>query len=412
MKQEIKDRIEQIQKGSVPSGYKQTPVGICPIDWNVTNLLRLAKIYDGVHQTPNYTNSGVKFVSVEDIKNIYDTNKYISYEDFKKNFYLFPLKDDILMTRIGDIGTPAIVKNDQILAYYVSLALFKPIKINTNYLFYLIKSNQIQKELFKKTIHVAFPKKINKNDIGKCKAMLNEDAIAQNQIAKILDIWGKAISLQEKKIEKLQEKKKALIQKLFKPKDDWNIVFFKDLFKERKTYCEQNNGYEHLTLSIGGVVPKTERYNRDFLVKEKEKKYKITLLNDICYNPANLKFGVICMNCYGKGIFSPIYVTYEICDNFDKNFVKYFVMRKQFIKQLRKYEQGTVYERMAVCSEDFLKYKTKFPNLKIQNKISRLLLIIDESVTIEKQLLEKYKEQQKALMQLLLTGIVRVEKLN
>lgn len=53
-------------------------------------------------------------------------------------------------------------------------------------------------------------------------------------------------------------------------------------------------------------MPKTERYDRDFLVSS-EKKYKITKMSDICYNPANMKFGVICLNTYGNAIFSHIH---------------------------------------------------------------------------------------------------------
>ena len=48
---------------------------------------------------------------------------------------------------------------------------------------------------------------------------------------------------------------------------------------------------------------------------------KITKLNDLCYNPANLKFGVICLNKYGSAIFSPIYVTFEISEIYNCDFI-------------------------------------------------------------------------------------------
>ena len=79
-----------------------------------------------------------------------------------------PEINDILMTRIGDIGTPTIVSKEQPLAYYVSLALIKPLNIDSFFLKYLIESKSFQHELWKKTIHVAFPKKINKEQIGEC----------------------------------------------------------------------------------------------------------------------------------------------------------------------------------------------------------------------------------------------------
>lgn len=82
MTQEIQQRIDQIEKGQVPTGYKQTKVGIVPSDWVFIKLGEIADIYDGTHQTPNYTDNGIKFVSVENISSIYDTVKYISKEDF------------------------------------------------------------------------------------------------------------------------------------------------------------------------------------------------------------------------------------------------------------------------------------------------------------------------------------------
>ena len=69
------------------------------------------------------------FLSVEDITTLV-SNKYISLEDFRRLYKVYPQKDDILMTRIGDVGTPNVVKSTDLLAYYVSLALIKPKKIS------------------------------------------------------------------------------------------------------------------------------------------------------------------------------------------------------------------------------------------------------------------------------------------
>ena len=49
------------------------------------------------------------FLSVENIHSL-KSNKYISYEDFERDFKIFPEKGDVLMTRIGDIGTANVVE--------------------------------------------------------------------------------------------------------------------------------------------------------------------------------------------------------------------------------------------------------------------------------------------------------------
>ena len=112
-------------------------------DLGITYKLKdIAKIYDGTHQTPDYKSSGIPFVSVENIDNIFKFNKYISKEayelEFNKNH---PIKGDILMTRIGDIGTPALITKDIDIGYYVSLArisLFD--KVLPEYMYFYIQT--------------------------------------------------------------------------------------------------------------------------------------------------------------------------------------------------------------------------------------------------------------------------------
>ena len=184
MRQDIRERIEQINNGQVPQGYTQTKFGIFPIDWEIKKLSKVANVYDGTHQTPEYKEEGVKFVSVENIKTS-KTDKYISFNDYNKQYKIKPQVNDILMSRIGDIGTPNIILNNEVLAYYVTLALIRSYDINSQFLKNAISGSFFQAELNKRTLHVAFPNKINLGDIGKClvlKPLLNEE---QQKIAEI-----------------------------------------------------------------------------------------------------------------------------------------------------------------------------------------------------------------------------------
>ena len=76
---------------------------LCPGGVEYTVLKTVCNIYDGTHQTPNYTDSGVKFASVENIDDLFATTKYISVEDYEK-YKIKPQKNDVLMTRIGSVG--------------------------------------------------------------------------------------------------------------------------------------------------------------------------------------------------------------------------------------------------------------------------------------------------------------------
>ena len=188
-------------------------------EWKHYRLKDIVKIYDGTHQTPNYIDDGIKFVSVENIGNLEGTNKYISKVDYDKDFKIKPEINDILMTRIGDIGTPAIIDTKENYAYYVSLAL---LKANQEILFpkffvQRILSESFQHELWKRTLHVAFPKKINKNEIGECNVFICSKS-EQEKIASFLTLIDKKIEKQKELVELLKKYKRGLLSAIFSQK--------------------------------------------------------------------------------------------------------------------------------------------------------------------------------------------------
>lgn len=154
-------------------------------------LNEIAEIYDGTHQTPKYTDSGIDFISVENIKDIYNSKKYISIDDYNK-YKIKPKLNDIFMTRIGTIGKCTVFNKQKDLAYYVSLALIRPNNniVDSYYLKYLIESIIGIKELRKKTLVNAVPIKINKDDIGKLVLPI-PPLEEQKRIVNILDRFDK-----------------------------------------------------------------------------------------------------------------------------------------------------------------------------------------------------------------------------
>ena len=168
--------------------------------------------------------------------------------------------------------------------------------------------------------------------------------------------------------------------------------------KERNEFAEKDGSFEHATLSKDGIFGKTARYDRDFLVSTENKKYKVTHINDLCYNPANLKFGVICLNKYGDAIFSPIYVTFEIQNDYDADFVGENLSRWDFINKALRYQQGTVYERMAVSSEDFLRVKCYMPSKREQEKLSRFIGLLDEKIVCQRKYIDVLKKYKRGLL--------------
>ncbi len=184
--------------------------------WELRKLGKVADVFDGTHQTPRYTNQGVMFLSVEDI-NTLESEKYISSEDFEKEFKIFPEFNDVLMTRIGDIGTSNIVKTNDKIAYYVSLALIKPKKLESHFLNSIIQSKDFQNELWKRTLHIAFPKKINKGEISEINLMF-PTLSEQTAIGTFFSTLDQHITLHQRKLDMLKEQKKTYLKLLFPAK--------------------------------------------------------------------------------------------------------------------------------------------------------------------------------------------------
>ena len=206
-------------------------------DWEQRKLGEIVGIYDGVHQTPKYQDSGIMFLSVENISTLQST-KYISEEDFKRDYKVYPQENDILMTRIGDVGTTNVVTDNTLKAYYVSLALLKYKNTNPYFLSNAMQSNYVQKGLANRTLKTAVPMKINKDEIGKVDVILTAAVEEQSKIGSYFKNLDNLITLHQRECNQLKELKKTMLKKMF-PRDGSNIpevrfAGFTDDWEQRK----------------------------------------------------------------------------------------------------------------------------------------------------------------------------------
>ena len=182
-------------------------------DWEQRKLGEIAGIYDGVHQTPEYVDSGIMFLSVENIATL-KSNKFISEEAFGRDYKNYPVKGDVLMTRIGDVGTANVVETTEKLAFYVSLALIKPNNTDSYYLCNAIHSSRFQRELRDRTLLTAVPKKINKNEIGE--GVISSPTLREQElIGRYFRNLDSLLSLHQRKLEKLRQIKKSMLERMF-----------------------------------------------------------------------------------------------------------------------------------------------------------------------------------------------------
>ena len=190
--------------------------------WEQRKLGELVGIYDGVHQTPDYQDSGIMFLSVENIATL-KSEKYIAVEAFERDYKVYPEKGDILMTRIGDVGTTNVVETVEKVAFYVSLALLKPNRIDSYFLSNAMKTNVFQKGLRERTLVTAIPQKINKDEIGKIDIFITNNDEEQKKIGAYFSNLDHLITLHQHKLNILKGIKKYMIFGILNIEGDKNM---------------------------------------------------------------------------------------------------------------------------------------------------------------------------------------------
>ena len=377
-------------------------------DWEQRKLEDVCNVYDGTHQTPRYTNSGVMFVSVEDIETL-ESNKYITEEDFKSEFKVFPEYGDILLTRIGDVGSANVILDEIKRAYYVSLALLKPKDINSLFLLALLSSSSVQSEIWRRTLHIAFPKKINKNEINK--VIVNQPSIPeQKKIGKLFFSLDQTITLHQRKLDNLKLKKKALLQKLF-PKNgerypELRFPGFTDAWEQRKLesilieYIEKNPGNENLpvlTSSRQGLTKQEDHFGS--VQRHDISDYNVIPLGFCTYrNRSDDKTFTFNINrIVPRGLVSKFYPVFEIKNGNADFITEYLNNNTEIIKSLATNAVGT--SQVVLSLRTLRNIEITLPLKEEQVAIGDLMRKLDIYITLHQRKLDHLQLQKKALLQ-------------
>jgi len=232
-------------------------------------------------------------------------------------------------------------------------------------------------------------------------------------IGKFIETIDINITLHQRKLNNLKLKKKALLQKLF-PKngkrypelrfpgftDAWEQRKLSDILVERNEQQVETNEYPLMSFVQGhGVIPKGERYDRSFLVLDQSKKYKRTELGDFIYSSNNLETGSIGINKTGKAVISPVYSIFYGVSIGDSQFIGIMSLLPRFIAKMIRFRQGVVYGQWRIHEKDFLDISILIPSEAERTKITKLILSIEELITLHQRKLDHLQLQKKALLQ-------------
>lgn len=137
---------------STPIAEDEKPFEI-PETWEWCRLKDiLFLLTDGTHSTPKYVEEGIPFVSVKNMSSgqlIIENTKYITKEEHEELIKRCnPEKGDILLSKVGTTGVPALIDTKEPFSIFVSIALLKfpKDKINAYYLINLINSSLVQEQ--------------------------------------------------------------------------------------------------------------------------------------------------------------------------------------------------------------------------------------------------------------------------
>lgn len=415
MTPEVKKRIEQIRQGIVPEGYKKGKIGIVPIKWNdvpfSTLFTSMSEYTDDLKQYPLYSltiEDGIT-AKTERYERSHLVKKENSYKVVRPNDYAYnPMnirfgavarhKGDIPVAVSGyyDIFTTVhesdLVFMDSFLTYGPMITYYNKVSTGS-----LVEKQRVHFSDFLE-FSLALPP-------------LEE----RKKIAEILSTQDKTIELQGRKIEELKRFKKGCLEKMFPRKGqkvpEKRFPGFTDDWEQRKLNAVVSresatkiSSAEFPSVEYEDVISEEGHLNKDIYQKEPGK-------NGIAFDGSQVLYGKLrpylhnWLNPDFKGVAVGDWWVMKPIDA-DKNFLYRLIQTPQF-DNVSNQSSGSKMPRAdwnLVSNTEFM-----IPYSKVeQHKIGEYFSSLDHLITLHQRKLEEMKKQKKALMQLLLTGIVRV----
>ncbi|WP_432792562.1 restriction endonuclease subunit S [Peptacetobacter hiranonis] len=325
---------------------------------------------------------------------------------------------DFLIVRSGTVGTYGIVYEDipAIFGSYLIDFRFNKNQVINEFFGYFYQSDLFKNQL-KMIIQQSANTNINAENIKSTFIKLPSLA-EQKKISDYFQNIDHLISLHQRKLEKLGNIKKSMLEKMF-PKDENKVPEIR--FKGFNDDWEQRKLIEYLAVSK--VKNKDEAYNKDDvlsvsgdygIVNQIEfqgrsfagasvTNYGVVATGDVVYTKSPLKsnpYGIIKTNKGKTGIVSTLYAVYKPLENTYPEFVQiYFEQDARMNNYMHPLVNKGAKNDMKVSDENALKGDVIFPQKEEQIKISEYFLRLDNLISLHQRKLEKLKNIKKACLE-------------
>ena len=423
MTPEIKQRIEQIRQGTVPDGYKKGKLGVVPEEWEDTSFSTLftstSDYTDDLDTYPLYSltiEDGIT-PKTERYERSHLVKKEDSYKIVRPNDYAYNpmnLRFGAVARHKGDMPVAVSGYYDIFTTVHESDLPFMDSFLTCGPMITYYNRVSTGSLVEKQRVHFS----------QFLEFMLPLPSINERtKIATILTTQDKVIELKEKRLAEKQRQKKYLMQQLLTGKkrlpgfsEEWKIKPLKKLTEKQK---KKNHGFQYrLVLSNSaqhGIVSQDQEFDKEIANEERIDGYYVVIPGAFVYNPrisVTAPCGPINVNETGEtGIMSPLYTVFTISSpQISQDFLKYYFQSScwyKYVKGVANY--GARHDRISISDGDFFDMPIPLPTKEEQNYIAKVLSAADREIELLQQDIEQEKQKKKALMQLLLTGIVRVK---
>lgn len=255
MKPEIKQRIEQLNNGKIPKGYKKTDFGVFPSDWETDKTLGdLFDFYGGLSKSRDELGEeGYAYLHYGDLhRGTFNSASIDQYEQLPKCDISLTGKEMCLM-KDGDVafldasedleGTSraVLIDNPENKPFIAGLHIIYGKAKNNNldkwFKQYITSSESVKKQF--QRLAVGFKVYgVNRDTISRIKVAFPSSQKEQSRIADILMKWDKAIELYDKQIDALTRYKAVCLKKMFPIKGqsvpEWRFQGFSGDWEQRK----------------------------------------------------------------------------------------------------------------------------------------------------------------------------------
>lgn len=403
----------------IPQGYKATPLGIIPQEWEVRPISKAFRIQSGyAFKSELFTKEGGN--PVVRISNLPMNDKYIDLSDcvyypasinVKEQFIVH--KNDFLIAMSGaTTGKSAIYNYDYEALLNQRVGVFRQIsdKIDSQYLHIIMRSQLFIFQLQYLLIAGAQPN-VSPNDIENMVFPIPPLA-EQKKIAEVLGVWDKAIEKQSQLIEQLTLRKRGLMQQLLAGKKripgfsgEWRKEKAGSIFENSSVRSNKSEPLLSATQEYG-VVPRDMLETRVTMPSGNLSSFKRVDIGDFVISLRSFEGGIE----YSKysGIVSPAYTVLKKKHNVNDIFYKAYFKSHEFIQRLAIAVIG-IRDGKQISYSDFCYIRIPLPSFEEQTAIAEVLTAADREIELAQQKLELLRQQKRGLMQQLLTGKKRVK---